>query len=128
MFVWTKVEQAANHNFSFHPVENNLIKISSRDNSRWLTTNGKKGSTITQTTNKDEASYWKIVHLDQDKIAIHYVDQKMNVSNTAEPVLEDSNLSLNICGGSAKDGTKVILYPSYYDSYTNQQFVLHEHT
>lgn len=119
LFVWSKVEKAENHYFTFHFIKEDIVKISSKDNSRWLTTNGQIGSTITQTNNEQEASYWKIKQLGNNKVALHYMGNK-------EVEINDSNLSLNICGGNATDGTKAILYPSSYDSYTNQQFILEE--
>ncbi len=96
-----------------------IVKISSKDNSRWLTTNGRIESTITQTNNEQEASYWKIKQLGNNKVALHYMGNK-------EAEIKDSNLSLNICGGYDTEGTKAILYPSSYDSDTNQQFILEE--
>jgi len=41
-----------------------------------------------------------------------------------ETELSDSNLSLNICGGKANEGAKLILYSSSYDYAANQQFIL----
>ncbi|MBC9709715.1 MAG: hypothetical protein H9W80_10895, partial [Enterococcus sp.] len=117
LFVWSKVEQAENHYFNFHFIKDDIVKISSKDNTRWLTTNGQIGSTITQTNNEQEASYWKIKQLGNNKVALHYMGNK-------KVGIDDSNLSLNICGGNVTDGTKVILYPSSYDNYMNQQFIL----
>ncbi|EOS7869399.1 hypothetical protein E3O85_RS13790 [Enterococcus hirae] len=139
--LWSKDDQATNNYFVFHPVKGDIVKISSKDNSHWLTTKGKQGNIITQTTNKQGASYWKLVHLDQNRVAYHYVEYTEIDPNAYKhfkggihhegpfsyhpiPIIEDSNLSLNICGGNDTDGTKAILYPSSYDSYPNQQFIL----
>ena len=117
LFLWSKVNQAANHWFTFHTVKEDIVKISSKDNSRWLTTKGVQGNTITQTRNEQEASYWQMKHLDNNKIVLHYMGNK-------EAEIKDTNLSLNICGGKSTDGTLAILYSSSYDNYPNQQFLL----
>lgn len=103
LFLWSKVNQAANHWFTFHTVKEDIVKISSKDNSRWLTTKGVQGNTITQTRNEQEASYWQMKHLDNNKIVLHYMGNK-------EAEIKDTNLSLNICGGKSTDGTLAIRY------------------
>ena len=117
LFVWSKQQEADNHYFAFHFVSNDIVKISSKDKSRWLTTNGKNCSTITQIANEQVASYWKIKNIDNNKVVLHYMGNR-------ETELSDSNLSLNICGGKANEGAKLILYSSYYDYAANQQFIL----
>lgn len=118
LFVWNKVENADNHKYVFHKIndEKKIFTISSEDNKRWLVADGNCGSSVTQTQTKSDASFWKIEKLNNGSIMIRYAgNNKLGIQET--------NLAINLEGYSTANGTRVILW-WYGQSYENEQFIL----